>query len=248
MHRFFISANNIRGNKVYIDDEQTRHIEKVLRLRTGDFVKAFDGTGREYTLRLTERKKGRLTAQIESFLIKENEPLLKLSLAQGIAKGDKMDTIIQKAVELGVSVIYPFTSERTVVHLKAEKAAKKQERWQKIAREACKQCERNIIPEVKPVIEFNRLLDEIGNRPAIMLYEKEEKMSLKTLLRKKKDDFGKEQLFLLVGPEGGFAPWEVEAARRANIFTVKFGPRVLRTETAGIAASSIIMYEWGDLG
>ncbi|MBC7074962.1 MAG: 16S rRNA (uracil(1498)-N(3))-methyltransferase [Syntrophomonadaceae bacterium] len=248
MHRFFIYADSIRGNTVDIDEEQARHIEGVLRLKSGDFIKAFDGTGHEYTLRLEGRKKGRLTARIEQFSMRDDEPLLKLFLAQSIAKGNKMDTIIQKATELGISAVYPFISERTVVRLNIEKAVAKQKRWQTIAREACKQCNRNVVPEIKPVIDFSQLLAEIGNRPAIMLYENEEQVSLKHLLRGKKEKFRTNQMFLLVGPEGGFAPWEVEAAAKANVFIVKMGPRILRTETAGIAASSIIMYEYGDLG
>jgi len=248
MHRFFISPQNIKGNSVSIDPEEARHIEKVLRLTTGDIVVCFDGSGREYRVRLEGREDGILIGQIIHTGLRESEPTLKLYLAQGIAKGEKMDTIIQKSVEIGVSAIYPVSSERSVVRLTEDKAEKKVQRWQSIAREACKQCRRNLIPPVTPVMDFATLLQEIGEKPAIMLYENEDQTSLKSLLKNQLREISGQELFLLIGPEGGFSLQEVEAAGRQGIYTASLGSRILRTETAGLVAASIVLYEYGDLG
>lgn len=248
LHRIFIAPENINDKRVVIDEEQARHIEKVLRLKTGNNLIAFDGSGNEYSLRLAGRVDGNLVGEIDGVQGKIDEPSLRLILVQGIAKGDKMDTIVQKAVELGISIIYPVVTRYTVVRLEQKKAAKKVERWQIIAREACKQCRRSIIPEVKPVMELLNLYSVIGSKPAIMLYEKEIDTRLKTVLQQKQNRFNSNELYLLVGPEGGFSDYEVTEAKKQGILTAGLGPRILRTETAGLAAASIIMYEYGDLG
>lgn len=247
MHRFFIAPGNINDNTIFIGQEEARHIEKVLRLKTGDMVVFFDGTGQEYKVRLDGKEDGCLTGQIIHRSLRDSEPALKLYLVQGIAKGDKMDTIIQKAVEIGVNSIYPVSCERSVVRLAGEKADKRLQRWQAITREACKQCRRNVVPEIKPVMEFHSLLQIIGERPALMLYENEDKNSLKTLLQGQPYNEA-EEIFLLIGPEGGFSHSEVVTATKQGIKTASLGPRILRTETAGLAAASVILYEYGDLG
>jgi len=248
LHRFFIYPDNIRGNQVIIDDKQARHVEKVLRLKPGDYIQGFDGTGREYILKLNGNINRGLSADIQDIIDNNNEPLLRLHLAQGLAKGDKMNTIVQKAVEIGVNTIHPFISEHTVVQLEQFKAERKLEKWRTVATEACKQCGRSIIPEIQPIKSFARLLFESENKLAIMLYEKEEQLRLRDILKKNIKKDKNRAVFILVGPEGGFSLCEVAAARKKDINVAGLGPRILRTETAGIAASSIIMYEYGDLG
>ena len=159
-----------------------------------------------------------------------------------------MDTIVQKAVEIGVKAIYPLACERSVVRLEGEKATRRVERWQDIAREACKQCRRNKVPEIKPVLDLPGVLREIDSRTAIMLYEAEEKLGIKTYFQEQGSNLAGQEIFLLVGPEGGFSSNEVETARIHNCPTLTLGPRILRTETAGIVAASIILYALGDLG
>lgn len=247
MHRFFIAPENIKDSTIYIDQEEARHIEKVLRLKTGDMVVFFDGTGQEYKVRLDGKEDGSLTGQIIHRSLRESEPALRLYLAQGIAKGDKMDTIIQKAVEIGISSVYPVSCERSVVRLAGEKADKRVQRWQAIAREACKQCRRNVVPEIMPIMDFSGLLNIIGKKPALMLYENENKYGLKALLQTKPYNDA-EEMFLLIGPEGGFSLSEVAAATEQGINTASLGSRILRTETAGLAAASVILYEYGYLG
>ncbi len=248
MHRFFVPPEKIVENRAYFEKDETRHIEKVLRMKDGDRITLFDGTGAEYTAVLMGRRDNILTAEIEQVHYKADNPPVKLSLMQGIAKGDKMDTIIQKAVEIGVSSIYPVTCERTVVRVSGDRAATKVVRWQQIAREACKQCRRNTIPEIHPITAYSEIFHYIQDNPLIMLYEDEKEAGLKKLLRDKEKEFHGKEIFVLIGPEGGFTAHEAEEACARNAFLTSLGPRILRTETAGIVAASIVLYEYGDLG
>lgn len=247
MHRFFVSGENIRGNMITMDPGEARHIERVLRLAAGDLIKVFDGSGAEYLVRLIGHNEDRLMGEIIETDYMDTEAAASLYLVQGIGKGDKMDTIVQKAVEIGIKAIYPLACERSVVRLEGDKAFKRVQRWQDIARESCKQCRRNIIPEVKSVMDFSQLWREIDGRTSIMLYENEKDLSLKAYLRERAQHLAGQEIFLLVGPEGGFSPQEAETARNYHCTTVTLGPRILRTETAGLAAASIILYELEEL-
>ena len=248
MHRFFVSGENIRGGRVTFDAGEARHIERVLRLGVGDTVTVFDGSGWEYLVRLNPNNNNRLTGEVVGKESKDREAATSLYLVQGLGKGDKMETIIRKAVEIGVKAVYPLACERSVVRLEGDKALKKVERWQEIAVEACKQCRRNVVPEIKPVMEYAKLWPEIAGRQALMLYENEQDLSLGSFLKQQRQDLAGAEVFLLIGPEGGFSPLEVELAGRHGCPAVTLGPRILRTETAGIVASSIILYELGELG
>lgn len=249
MHRFFVSGENIRGSRVVFDPGEARHIERVLRLGAGDIVTVFDGSGVEFQVRLNGDGDHRLTGEVIGKEVKDRETAVSLYLVQGLSKGDKMDTIIQKAVEIGIKGVYPLACERSVVRLEGDKAGKRVERWQEIAVEACKQCRRNVVPEIKTITEFARLWPEIDGPKTIMLYENEEAFKLGDYLKQLEGHPNTErEIFLLVGPEGGFSPEEVTQARKYGCSTVTLGPRILRTETAGIAAASIILYHLGDLG
>lgn len=249
MHRFFVRPEDIADHRVCLDLDQSRHIDKVLRLAPGDKILFFDGLGQEYELLLGGLQNGQVWGEIIQTLQRDTEPPFILSLVQGIAKGDKMDLIIQKAVELGVAAIYPVFSQYAVVKLEKERAGKKQARWQTIAREACKQCRRNRVPTVHPPRTFQSMLEMMAGKPAIMLYENEAHLGLKELLAEKRRTLlSGQELFLIVGPEGGFAPAEVTAARAQGIMVAGLGPRILRTETAALVATSIILYELADLG
>lgn len=248
MHRFFIAPEGITGSIVEIDRVQARHLEKVLRLKAGDRVVVFDGQGHEYQVKLLGKEQDIWKGEIESMIADAGEPGVRLTLVQGIPKGDKMDTIIQKAVEIGVKRIIPMCSEHGVVRLNGDKAAKKVQRWQLIAQEACKQCRRNIIPRISSVVDFTALLSGLADYPVVMLYEHEEQMRLGQLLKEQGGNFREQEIYLLVGPEGGFSPQEVELARRQNAYIAGLGPGILRTETAGLVAASIVLYEYGELG
>ncbi len=249
LHRFFVWPENIAEQLVRIDREQARHIEKVLRLVAGDIVQVFDGQGHEYEICLQGKEDGFLLGEILQELHREVESPLHLSLVQGIAKGDKMDSIIQKAVEIGVEDIYPLFSQYAVVKLEKERAGKKVERWQTIAREACKQCRRNRVPTVHAPCTFGEMMDMVAGNPTILLYEHEDNNGLKQVLNDNRAELqAGAQLFVMIGPEGGFSPDEIALAREQGVLIAGLGPRILRTETAGLVAASIILYELADLG
>jgi 16S rRNA (uracil1498-N3)-methyltransferase len=175
------------------------------------------------------------------------ESPLAITLFQGLAKGDKMDLVIQKAVELGAIEVVPFTSRFTVVRLEEKQARTRQTRWERIALEAAKQSGRTRIPIIGPLHTFSGLSEAVKARCAlgdlvILAYEGATKMGIGSL------DDPKQGVAVIVGPEGGFAPDEVEALALAGAKVCTLGPRILRTETAGLALLSMIGYKWGDLG
>ncbi len=247
MHRFVVSQKDIENGCIIITGDDLKHLRQVLRLGTGDKIGAFDGLGMEYEAQLTEVSKDRAVAVILSSFEAQSEPATRVTLFQGLPKGDKMDLIIQKAVELGVHKIVPVITQRTVVQLDKKSKEKKAERWSKIAREAAKQCHRAYVPEVAIPEDFDKILEEFKNYDStVMFYEGTVKKCLKELLKcytinKIKD------IALLIGPEGGFTELEVEKCRTAGIDIVSLGKRILRTETAAITSLSIIMYEMGEL-
>lgn len=246
MHRFFVNSNSWAENHILFEAKEAHHMQKVLRLKPGDMIIGFDGKGNEYRITLLAETNDGLRGVIEEICQKETEPNVLVHLVQGIAKADKMDTIIQKAVEIGIHSIYPVTTSHTVVRLKEDKRASKITRWQTIAREACKQCRRNYIPEVKPLLDFAAFLkNRDRNKAAIMLYENEHLHSLGEAIKTHLDLIQTQGAYLIVGPEGGFSDAEVESAREQGVITAGLGPRILRTETAGLAAASMILYAGG---
>lgn len=248
MHRFYVAEDQILGEQVRFSKTELHHIEKVLRLMPDDEIIIFDGSGKEYLVVLKPLAEGELGGIILQQTVANREPVLKINLVQAIAKGEKMDLIIQKAVELGVSKITPVLTDRTVVKLSGDKAEKKQQRWQSIAREACKQCQRNQIPEVFSIINLGEYLNDCTGETGIMLYETEPRQPIRTVFDNLKANImASGQLNLLVGPEGGFSPPEAELAQRNGFVLTGLGPRILRTETAALVALSILFYESGDL-
>lgn len=247
MHRFFVLPENIEDTRAYIDEDEARHIEKVLRLKRGDMVRLFDGSGREYEARLGGRDGGRLWADIEAVHDADNAPGQRLILLQGVLKGERMDMAVQKAVEIGVSAIQPFFSARTVVQLTPERAGQKQRRWQLIAREACKQCRMNRIPEVSVPRTYSELVPELADKKVIMLYEGEKTVRLRHLMAKSEFRQG-DDIYMLIGPEGGFAPEEVELGINHGFMVASLGPRILRSDTASLIGAGMILYSIGELG
>lgn len=181
-------------------------------------------------------------------LAESHEPAVRLILAQGLAKGEKMEFIIQKAVEMGAYSVVPVAMEHSVVRLDGAKAAKKVERWQKIAESAAKQSKRDIIPEVQPVQTMAQMLAANDCATKIIAYECEDKKSLKAALKEAQAKGALTDLLLIIGPEGGISEAELETARAAGAVPVSLGRRILRAETAGLVAISAIFYETGDLG
>lgn len=247
MARFFLSDQNVSGVQVRITGEDAHHIARVLRLRPGNHIEVAFGTCEIGLVKLAAVTKDAVEGEVVQRFRSYQEPPLALRLYQGLAKGDKLDFVVQKAVELGVKEIIPFMSQYTVVRLDAEAAEKRVRRWQRIAEEAAKQCLRAELPAVRPVVSFDQVLAELNARPrdelALLPYEHEEQQSIKGL-----PDGEWRTVSIIIGPEGGFHPDEVEAARKAGAVVVSLGPRILRTETAGLVALSLVGYRWGDLG
>ncbi|MDI9514760.1 MAG: 16S rRNA (uracil(1498)-N(3))-methyltransferase [Clostridiaceae bacterium] len=246
MHRFMVDPGKIRDGVISIEGSDLKHLSQVLRLGKGDTIQAFDGSGKEYTARLTEVKKDQAIAVIVDSYQADTEPRVRLTLYQGLPKMEKMDLIIQKAVELGIYRIVPVLTQRTVVQLDSSAADKKLKRWTRIAIEAAKQCRRAYVPEIERPLPLKDALKDSGNPDlAIALYENEKK-GLKELLKCYNiNDVGNIALF--IGPEGGFAHEEADEMSQSGIITAGLGGRILRTETAAISGISIIMYEMGEM-
>ena len=241
MHRFFADADCIGEEIITIVGDDVKHISKVLRLRTGDEITVCDSCGWDYVCAIEDIS----SAQVEARILAKNpnkaESPLHITVYQGLPKSDKMDYIVQKCVELGVVNIVPVATARAVVKLHDEE--KKRTRWQKIAAEAAKQCGRGIIPTVGAVADFGEVIENIDpDALNILPYENEDNRRLRDALV----GYTGDKINIIIGPEGGFDPAEISAAEQKGIHIVTLGPRILRTETAPIAAVSAVMYELGD--
>jgi 16S rRNA (uracil1498-N3)-methyltransferase len=222
-----------------------QHVIKVLRLGEGAVLQVADGTGMEYEGSIVERGKDFIKLSIIEQYYKCNEPKVEVTLLQGIPKGDKMELIIQKCTELGVKKFVPVACQRSVVRLSPEKAKNKQIRWQRICEEAAKQSKRSIIPQVSQVCNLAQALNDIHQDEVLLIpWEEEKANSLKASLQHLR---GK-RISIFIGPEGGLTLEEVSLAQAAGGEIVTLGPRILRTETAGLAVVSMVLYELGDLG
>ena len=247
MHRFKVEPCSIHDGCVTLTGEDLKHLGQVLRLGAGDKIRVFDGSGMEYEAKLVSITRERATAEIEDSFRPGTEPGVRVTLFQGLPKGEKMDLIVQKTVELGVYRIIPVITQRSVVQLGSKDRAKKAQRWSKIAKEASKQCGRAYVPQVLAPLDFNEAFSLLGGYGSVLLlYENEQKKCLKEVLKcytiNKISDIA-----LFVGPEGGFSEREVEKFLSLGYDVAGLGKRILRTETAAISVLSIIMYELDEL-
>ena len=241
MYRFFIKEEQIHDGMIEICGSDVNHIKNVLRMKTGDKVYLSNGSDLEYECSLLEWTDDTILAKIEDVHGMETELPVKITLYQGLPKGDKMEMIVQKAVELGVAEIVPVAMKRCVVKLDAKKAAKKVQRWNEIAKSAAKQSKRGLIPEVKPVMSFKEAV-EYGKSMDMLLIPYEDAKGIahsREVVETVKD---KKSLGIYIGPEGGFPEEEVSFAMKAGAEPVTLGHRILRTETAGMTLLSILMF------
>lgn len=221
--------------------DQAHHLAHVLRLAADDLLIVFDGRGMEYPAVIERVGKSGVTLRVSEPSVVDRESPLAVTLAQGISSGERMDYTVQKAVELGVHTIQPLATERSVVRLSTERAAKRVAHWQAIAVAACEQCGRNRVPEVLPVAAVTAWLARV---PADALRLTLSPGAASTLHELERPSGS---IQLLVGPEGGLSPREQEDAAAAAFKPLKLGPRVLRTETAALAALAAMQTVWGDL-
>ena len=239
---FYCEPENINRDSLRIVGEEKKHIVSVLRCKKGDLIDVADGRGNVYRVEIADIKKDEVHCKIISEKSAENEPEIHLSLAQPLCQGYKMDWLIEKATEIGVSSVIPLLTERTIVKLgdsKKEKA--KTHRWRKIAIASMKQSLRSFLPDIKPVTQFKKLLPEIKKYDLTLLGSLEsDAKNLKDILQLEKST---KKILAVVGPEAGFTDEELFQLKSAGAIPVRLGQRRLRTETAGIVLSTLVMYE-----
>lgn len=222
-------------------DDAAHYLTRVLRVQPGDAVTLFDGRGGEYPATVAAVAKHAVQLNVADRVAVDRESPLAVQVAQGISSGERMDYTVQKAVELGVRRIQPLATERSVVHLDRERAAKRVAHWQSIAVAACAQCGRNEVPEIAPVMSYAGWLGSLDRDAALRLL-------LSPRAARRLHDLARppQGVWLLCGPEGGLAPAEQRDAEHAGFSGVRLGPRVLRTETAALAALAAMQALWGD--
>ncbi|MBE6014485.1 MAG: 16S rRNA (uracil(1498)-N(3))-methyltransferase [Lachnospiraceae bacterium] len=245
MFQFFVEPHQVGTEKITITGPDVNHIKNVLRMKPGTKVRISNKEDKDYICHITELSDEEIIAVIDDVDTAGTELPADIVLFQGLPKGDKMETVIQKNVELGVKRIVPVAMSRSIVKLDAKKAKAKVERWQRIAESAAKQSKRMIIPEISPVATFKEAIDEMADMDIILFpYENAEGM---TDTRAAIETINKgDRVAIFIGPEGGFEPEEVSKATEAGAKVISLGKRILRTETAGMALMSMIMYRLED--
>lgn len=238
MPRFFIDGT--ADGRAYIAGADALHIAKALRMRPGEALTLCDGKGTDFDGVLETVTDRQVTVRITASRPSQAEPTLAVTLYQGLPKGDKMDWIVQKAVELGVTAVVPVATRRSVARLEG-KADKKQERWQRIAAEAAGQCGRGMLPSVERPLSWSQALSCLSGEPALVFYEGGGR-PLRELVTP-----STRRLSVFVGPEGGFDPEEIDAIRRQGGGVATLGPRILRCETAPLAALTLLMHLSGNM-
>ena len=238
MPRFYLPTALAPHTTLNLPDNIIRHIH-VLRLNAGDRITLFNGTGNDFAATLQTIGKRHAECHIHAQRQPENESPLAITLVQAISSGERMDFTLQKSVELGVRAIQPIISERCVVRLSGERADKRVQRWQDIVIAACEQSGRSIVPTVQPIVSFSDYLRQMPPELHLM-------MSLRRATTLRDITPAPQTLRLMIGPEGGWTPAEEQAALAAGVQTITLGKRVLRTETAAMAAMAAMQVLWGD--
>lgn len=239
MHHFFVNQEQIQGNSVRITGSDVNHIKNVLRMKEGEQLLISDGTGKDYLCRLLAASEEVLAEVLE---VQESRELpSEIYLFQGLPKSDKMELIIQKSVELGVFRIIPVATRNAVVKLDAKKEESKRKRWQAISESAAKQSKRSIVPEIGGVISLKEAFQMVQDFDVKLIpYEHENGMAgTREELKRVKTG---QKIAVFIGPEGGFDEGEIQMAKEMGVIPVSLGKRILRTETAGLCALSILGY------
>jgi 16S rRNA (uracil1498-N3)-methyltransferase len=245
MPRFYLPQPRIEKGMLKIEGDEVRHIRKVLRLKRGDEIVVFNGSGKEYGGTIVEEGPSSVVITIQNIFSSKTESQLEITLAQSLLKGDKMDYLIQKATELGVKEIIPFFSSRSVPLLEKSRRLKRYHRWERIAVEASKQCGRGVVLKIEPLQDYSEILRTASPDSLRLILWEREGVRLKEALERSKE---KTKIFFIIGPEGGLSEEEVDQATRNGFTPVTLGRRILRSETASLCLVSILQYEWGDMG
>lgn len=238
--RLYLNAQLNAGLSVSLDEPQSHYLNKVLRMEAGRELQVFNGDGKEYRATITKVDKRAVEIAVLSGAEINRESPLHTHLAIGISRGERMDWVLQKATELGVTKITPLFTERTEVRLQGERLEKKIQHWQQITLSACEQCQRNVPPQLLPAQDISSFLPQDNSALKLVLHHRSEQTLRQLPLPS--------SVTLLVGPEGGLSEREIESAVRQFDYTpLTLGPRVLRTETAPVAALVAVQMLWGDL-
>lgn len=245
MARFFVKRENISAGRATIAGQELEHLRRVLRLTVGDAVTLFDDAGFEHETVITELHADRGELAIRRSYEAGRESPLALTLALALTKGEKMDFVIEKATELGVRSILPFTSNFTVPKLDGKKIVSRTERWQKIALSAAKQSGRTQVPEILPLRDFARMLDHASAAELKLLFW--EKATAVNLRQLHAANASAKSILVAVGAEGGFSDGEARLATEQGFHIVHLGKRILRAETAALAVLALTQFLWGDL-
>ena len=244
MRRLFYKG--LLADTINITGSDAHHLMHVMRAKAGQLVTVVDDNGQVAAMEMVAFSDSAVTLQLKEHLAADTESPLKIMLAQCLLKADKMDMVVQKAVELGAVGVIPISSQNCVARYDAKKGAARKDRWQKIADEAAKQCGRTALLKVRPIVTLGQFLADMQatDSSLVFFYENENEQSAKEYLRSLKA----KQIVLLVGPEGGFSLDEAKLIEEAGGKSVTLGPRILRAETAALTAIAVTQYENGDLG
>lgn len=252
MPRIYLTTPLTTDSEITIRGDAVNHIGRVLRLKAGDEITLFNGEGGEYRATLTTIERQTICAHIDYFNPRECESPLHITLAQGISRGERMDYTLQKSVELGVNCIIPLCTERCGVKFDTKRAAKRLQHWQRIIISACEQCGRNCIPKILPIISLPAWLDTLERDS--QQQASAQPLALRLVLHHRAtQSLGQlaaptARISLLIGPEGGLSSDEIKIASQFGFQGIQLGPRILRTETAGVTALAALQTHWGDLG
>jgi 16S rRNA (uracil1498-N3)-methyltransferase len=238
--RLYCPADLAHAVQIALPEGAAHHAARVLRLKAGDNITLFNGEGGEYEASIHEVSKSEVLVDVGKHVAVEREAPLHITLAQGLSAGDKMDDTLQKAVQLGIAVFAPIDTRKSIVRLTEERAQKRQRHWCDIAIAACEQCGRNRVPQVNEVEKFERFVQATDKQSARFILSPRGELSLNQLNKPAGD------IVLLCGPEAGFSDEEEQLAMADGFVPVRLGPRVLRTETAALAALAAILTLWGD--
>ncbi len=240
--RCFVDAPLQSGTRVVLPESTANHLARVLRLREGDDCVLFNGDGQDYAARLAAVGKREVSADVLSASTVDNESPLRIVLVQGIARGEKMDLILQKATELGVAGVVPVIAERTEVKLDAERTAKRMAHWRSVMVSACEQSGRARVPELSQPAALMQAAANLPPDCVKLTLDPAGEYSLATLT-----ETGMQSAAIAIGPEGGWSPRDREILSAAGFLGLRMGPRILRTETAGLAAIAALQSRFGDL-
>lgn len=239
--RIYTDSPLNEGATADLDDNAAQHVGRVLRMQPGQELLLFNGDGNDYPATITESGKKRVEVQVGSPMENATDSPLEIVLGQTLSKGDRMDYAVQKAVEMGVTRIVPLTTERCDVKLKGDREDKRLRHWQSVATSAAEQCGRARVPEILPVMTLAEWFEHTSDCDLRLVLHHRTEQSLNTMTKPAR-------VALMIGPEGGLSADEINAAETAGFLPVALGPRVLRTETAPVAAMALCQWLWGDIG